>query len=77
MGEMITFEIGCRKCEYLVQIGKNSFLCDQRVHLDDTEVVPIRDGIHTDDWNACGGEDYSKSKIAGTPRKTRRLGGFP
>ena len=64
MGETIPFEVGCRRCEYLTKIGKRTFLCDQRVHLDNTDVVPIRDGVHTEDWYVCEGEDYKRAKLS-------------
>lgn len=58
MGELLTFERGCNHCENLVRVGKNTYVCNARAHMDDTDVVPIRDGKHTDDWNICNGEDY-------------------
>lgn len=55
---VIQFERGCRRCEHLVQTGKNTYKCDKKVHMDDSEVVPIKDGEHTKDWNVCRGESY-------------------
>ena len=61
MGELVIFERGCRRCEYLTQIGKNTYKCAKRVHMDDSDVVPIRDGEHTEDWNICDGECYVRA----------------
>lgn len=58
MGELLTFEIGCRHCANLLQIGKNTYICSERAHMDDTDVIPIRDGQRTDDWNICNGDSY-------------------
>ena len=60
MGEIVRFEIGCRGCSHLIQIGKKTFLCEQKVHMDDSEVIPIRDGKRTDDWNICNGDSYTR-----------------
>ena len=60
MNNIVKFDTGCRKCIHLVRIGKNSFLCGIRVHLDDSDVVPIRNGQKTEDWNICNGEHYKK-----------------
>lgn len=61
MGEIVAFERGCRGCENLVQIGKCTYKCARRVHMDDSEVIPVRDGKHTKDWNICDGEYYKKA----------------
>lgn len=58
MGNLLSFEVGCRKCANLLQIGKNTYICAERAHMDDTDVVPIRDGEKTSDWNICNGESY-------------------
>lgn len=55
---IVQFETGCRRCEHLVQVGKKTYLCKQKVHMDDSEVIPVRDGKHTHDWYICGGESY-------------------
>ena len=60
MGEVVRFEVGCRRCEHLVQIGKNTYLCKQKVHMDDSSVIPIRDGKQTSDWNICKGDSYTR-----------------
>ena len=60
MGEVVRFEVGCRRCEHLVQIGKNTYLCKQKVHMDDSAVVPIRDGKQTEDWHICNGDSYTR-----------------
>lgn len=61
MGELLAFEKGCYRCEHLSRIGKNTYVCTERVHMDDTDVIPIRDGKHTSDWNICNGENYARS----------------
>lgn len=61
MGKIITFEIGCRGCACLEQIGKKTFECNARAHMDDSPVIPVRDGIKTGDWNICNGESYERS----------------
>lgn len=71
MGEIVEFEVGCRLCEHLIQIGKNSYICEERAHMDDSEVVPIRDGKKTEDWNICGGEDYRRIQKVRLKRKKR------
>lgn len=58
MGELLQFERGCRHCKNLVQLDKNTYTCIERLHMDDSPVVPILNGKHTDDWNICNGEDY-------------------
>lgn len=50
------FEIGCHKCANLMRVGKKDFICTDRVHMDDTPVIPIKDGVKTDDWNICDGK---------------------
>ena len=58
MGQIVKFEKGCRRCEHLVQLDKNTWICEERVHIDDSSIMPILNGKHTADWNACEGEDY-------------------
>ena len=60
MAEILTFSIGCRRCENLVKVGKNTYMCTERCHMDDSDVVPIRDGKQTDDWYICGGDNYKR-----------------
>ena len=60
MGEILEFNIGCRHCANLVRVGKNTYSCSERLHMDDTPVMPIVDGKHTDDWDICSGEDYKR-----------------
>lgn len=60
MGEVLEFCVGCRHCANLARVGKNTYCCQERVHMDDTPVMPIVDGKHTEDWNACEGEDYKR-----------------
>ena len=55
---IIQFEIGCRRCGNLVRTGKNTYTCNARVHMDDSTIIPIENGEHTSDWNACEGEEY-------------------
>ena len=61
MDNIVQFEIGCRKCEHLIQIGKRTYLCEQKVHMDDSEVIPVRDGKHTSDWYVCAGDSYCRA----------------
>ena len=58
MGNQIEFEIGCRRCKNLLQTGKNTYICSTRAHMDDSAIVPIKDGVHTSDWGLCDGEYY-------------------
>ncbi|MCR4757768.1 MAG: hypothetical protein K5792_08215 [Butyrivibrio sp.] len=58
--QILLFEIGCRKCSNLVALGNHSYMCIERVHMDDSSVIPIRNGKKTVDWNICGGDDYNK-----------------
>lgn len=58
MGEVIKFDRGCRGCVHLLQIDKNTFVCEARENLDDSSIYPIVNGKHTDGWNICEGEDY-------------------
>ncbi|ADL36422.1 hypothetical protein bpr_IV057 (plasmid) [Butyrivibrio proteoclasticus B316] len=60
MGSITEFSIGCRRCANLEQIGKKSFMCSVRSHMDDSDVVPIRDGKKTEDWCICDGEYYRR-----------------
>lgn len=60
MGELLKFEVGCRHCSHLMKVGKNTYTCLERLHMDDSPVMPIVDGKHTDDWNVCSGEDYKR-----------------
>lgn len=56
---IIRFETGCRKCSGLIPIGKGTYMCGKRAHLDDSSIIPIKDGKKTEDWNLCNGEYYS------------------
>ena len=55
---VIQFERGCRRCEHLVQVDRRTWMCNKKVHMDDSAVIPIKDGEHTKDWNVCRGNDY-------------------
>ncbi len=57
---LLHFEVGCRRCSNLERIGKNTYVCSERAHMDDSPVIPIKDGRKTDDWNICNGEYYNK-----------------
>ena len=71
MGEIVKFERGCFRCSHLVQIGKNTYMCESQVHLDDTTIVPILNGKkNEEDWNACDGEDY-KAIVVDKHRRRR------
>ena len=61
MGEIVQFERGCRGCENLSQIEKGTYVCLKRVHIDDSDVVPIKHGKKTDDWGICEGEEYERT----------------
>lgn len=69
MNNVIEFEIGCRRCEYLAQIDKGTYCCNIRVHLDDSPVIPIKDYQKTVDWDICSGEYYVRE----TNKKDKRL----
>ncbi len=58
MGKIVQFEIGCRGCACLEKIGKRTYECSTRIHIDDSPVIPVRDGVKTADWNICDGEYY-------------------
>ena len=60
MGDILEFNVGCRRCKNLVKIGKNTYMCSERSHMDDSDVIPIRDGKTTDDWYICSGSDYKR-----------------
>lgn len=64
MGEVLEFNVGCRHCENLIRVGKNTYTCAERVHMDDSAVMPIVNGKHTEDWNVCGGEDYKRISMS-------------
>lgn len=61
MGEIVKFELGCKRCENLAQIGKGTYVCLKRVHMDDSDVIPIRDGKRTNDWYICNGENFVRT----------------
>lgn len=61
MGEIVKFEKGCKRCENLSQIGKGTYVCLKRVHMDDSDVIPIKDNKKTDDWYICDGESYIRT----------------
>lgn len=61
MGKIIKFEIGCRNCEHLIQIGKGTWMCNENLHEDQTDVLPIEDGEKTSDWGICEGADYRRA----------------
>ena len=63
MDRIIPFEIGCRKCGNLCKIGKSTYLCSAKVHMDDSEVIPVRDGQHTTDWYICNGDSYCRRNV--------------
>ncbi len=69
---LIPFEIGCRCCSHLERVGKNTYICAERIHMDDSPVIPIKDGLKTDDWNICNGEYYNKSNSHTAHHKTGR-----
>lgn len=58
MNNIIQFDIGCLRCIHLTKIAKSTYICDERVHMDGSDVIPIRDGKRTEDWNTCNHEDY-------------------
>ncbi len=58
--KMVTFSIGCRRCIHLQRIGKNTYTCIKRVHMDDSPIIPIRDGDKTSDWGICEGKSYQR-----------------
>ena len=58
---LVQFEVGCRRCTHLERIGKNTYICSERAHMDDSPVIPIKDGYKTDDWNICNSEYYNRS----------------
>lgn len=60
---LLNFEIGCRRCSNLVLTGRNTYICSERAHLDDSPVVPIKNGHKTEDWNICAGEYYNRDNI--------------
>ncbi len=60
MGTIIPFSVGCRRCVYLQRIGEGTYLCTERAHIDDSDVIPIKDGKQTKDWNICYGESYAR-----------------
>lgn len=57
---LIQFEVGCRKCVNLVKLEKGTYMCSERVHMDESPVIPIMNGRKTSDWNVCDGEDYNR-----------------
>lgn len=60
MGELVKFERGCSKCENLEKVGKGTYRCSTRLHLDDTDILPIEDGKRTKDWGICNGKYYKR-----------------
>ncbi len=60
MGEVLEFCRGCSRCANLARVGKNTYCCTERLHMDDSAIMPIVDGKRTDDWGACDGEDYKR-----------------
>ncbi len=58
--KVVTFAVGCRRCAHLDRIGKNTYVCAKRVHMDDTAIIPIKDGVKTSDWGICAGKSYQK-----------------
>ena len=67
MSNIIEFEIGCRKCVHLMQMGKDTFTCNKLNFEDGTSIYPIEDGRKTEGWGACHGE---YREVA--PRKTSK-----
>ena len=63
MNGIITFEIGCRRCSNLQIVSKGTYICTERVHMDDSAVFPIVEGKRTCDWNICDGEYYSRNSL--------------
>lgn len=56
---IVQFERGCRRCEHLVHVAKDTWMCESRLHMDDSTVFPIVEGKkNEEDWDACKGEDY-------------------
>lgn len=61
MGEIVKFELGCKHCENLSRIDKNTYVCLALLHNDDSDVIPVKDGRKTDDWCACDGDDFVRT----------------
>lgn len=56
MDNIIEFNIGCRRCVHLQNMGDGTFMCRDRDYADGTSIYPIVDGEKTEDWGACNGE---------------------
>lgn len=69
MGEVIMFEVGCRRCANLVQVDRDKWICGKREKKDGSSLIIIEDGKKGKDWNACRGNHYEFSDD--TRRKSR------
>ena len=59
MCKIVTFEVGCRGCRGFIKTDKNSYVCSKRAHMDDSPIIPLKDGKKTADWYICKGRYYT------------------
>lgn len=48
----------CRGCRNLTEVDEGTYICSERVHNNDSPIVPVVRGERTSDWGICGGEYY-------------------
>ena len=58
--DILEFSPGCKDCIHLVQVDEGTYICAERVHVNDTPIVPVVQDERTGDWGCCGGIDYER-----------------
>ena len=69
MDNIIEFNIGCRRCNHLQNIGNGTFMCNMVDYADGTSIYPIEDGERTEDWGACNGKYREVTRTRGRKGK--------
>lgn len=72
--KVIDMEHNCIGCKHLLEVDdEGTCICNSRVHMNDTPIVPMVQGEYTSDWGFCGGEFYERQfdRASGQGRRGR------
>ena len=58
--DVVEFDFGCAGCVHMIEVDEGTYICAERVHMNDTPIVPIVQNERTSDWGCCGGIDYER-----------------
>lgn len=76
MGELIQFSDycgSCKMCANLQKVDKCTYICTEMQWSDGTTVYPIENGVKTDGYNICHGEEFVKRELKGVKYGKRRI----